>query len=403
MTEHSEKLVEHFRRAGWLPISDEALEEWTGDMAAKVTHPDHLKTFPVLPEIQEFKALIDSDSQLYMGLHQMFNDKATPLAKHIPHYDRMLQILNKLLQEAPSYGDIGPPVFMLLSHAMNTQFDKWGNFLASPDSRYVLSADDKGGWFGKPAVTALAEHFDGLRFEECFVCDPDAEYYGFTSWDKFFTRSLRPGVRPIELPDNPDIISAPCEAQLYNIAKNVKEQDTFWLKGEPYSLRDMLHHDEYAPQFEGGTVFQGFLQVTGYHRWHAPAAGVVRKIVAVPGTYFCQSPATIGQSKHSNPYIHSLAFLTSMNTRLLIFIEADNPRIGLFCFIAVGMAEVSATEATVAEGQRVARGDELGMFHFGGSTHVLIFRPETNLQFFDGFNKQGDVVKVRAAIAGVVT
>ena len=32
-------------------------------------------------------------------------------------------------------------------------------------------------------------------------------------------------------------------------------------------------------------------------------------------------------------------------------------------------------------GQHVNKGDQIGMFHFGGSTHCLIFRPEVNLQF----------------------
>ena len=27
------------------------------------------------------------------------------------------------------------------------------------------------------------------------------------------------------------------------------------------------------------------------------------------------------------------------------------------------------------------KGDQLGMFHFGGSTHVLLFRPEVKLKF----------------------
>ncbi|KAJ6532269.1 hypothetical protein DFH09DRAFT_1408640 [Mycena vulgaris] len=287
-----------------------------------------------------------------MGFNSMFKEKASPLSKHIPHYERMLAVLNKLLQEAPHHGEIGPPVGFstFLNKELNghfkRMFDKWATFLSSPASASVLGTD-KGGWFSKPALTALAENFDGLAFEHIFECDPAAKNRdGFTS--------LRPHVRPIELADNPNIIGAACESQLYNIAKDVKERDTFWLKDEPYSLRDMLNHDEFAAQFVGGTVYQGFLQVTGYHRWHSPAPGVVKKIVT-------HTP--------------------------VIFVEADNPLIGLFCFIAIGMSEVSTAEATVTEGQRVKRGDELGMFHFGGSSHALVFRPETKIQFFDGFDK----------------
>ena len=70
-----------------------------------------------------------------------------------------------------------------------------------------------------------------------------------------------------------------------------------------------------------------------------------------------------------------------MATRALIFIEADNPEIGLMCVIPVGMAEVSSCEITVYEGQHVKKGDQLGMFHFGGSTHCLMFRPGVRLDF----------------------
>ncbi len=72
-----------------------------------------------------------------------------------------------------------------------------------------------------------------------------------------------------------------------------------------------------------------------------------------------------------------------MAARALIFIEADNPYIGLMCVMPVGMAEVSTCQITVYEGQHVDKGQEIGMFHFGGSTHCLFFRPETRLIEFD--------------------
>jgi phosphatidylserine decarboxylase len=45
------------------------------------------------------------------------------------------------------------------------------------------------------------------------------------------------------------------------------------------------------------------------------------------------------------------------------------------------MGDVSSNEITVYEGQHVEKGDQLGMFHFGGSTHVLMFRPGVNVEF----------------------
>ncbi len=53
------------------------------------------------------------------------------------------------------------------------------------------------------------------------------------------------------------------------------------------------------------------------------------------------------------------------------------------CFIGVGMAEVSTCTLSVTDGQAVSTGDELGMFHFGGSSHSLIFGPQTKVTFAD--------------------
>ena len=88
----------------------------------------------------------------------------------------------------------------------------------------------------------------------------------------------------------------------------------------------------------------------------------------------------------------------------MIFIEADNSDIGLTCVMPVGMAEVSTCEVTVYEGQHVKKGEQLGMFHFGGSTHCLIFGPQVNLDFDFHDQKPGINAKnipVNAKIATV--
>jgi phosphatidylserine decarboxylase len=261
----------------------------------------------------------------------------------------------------------------------------------------------------------LSEYYDESSFFEIFEAEDNPEtFYGFKSFDAFFNRKFRPGIRTVEFPDDPRIISAACESKLYSIATDVQWSSEFWMKGEPYSLHHMLQGN-YVDQFIGGTVYQGFLEVTGYHRWHSPVTGTIRKIQLVEGCYFVQSPAVIngtfydaappapGSDLATNPYLRSLGFITSMTTRLLIFIESDNPDIGLVCFIALGMADISTCSVVdnIKEGAKVTRGDELGMFHFGGSSHCMVFGPQAKITFFDGYSQPGDHVKVRAAIGGV--
>ena len=64
-----------------------------------------------------------------------------------------------------------------------------------------------------------------------------------------------------------------------------------------------------------------------------------------------------------------------------MYINADNPHIGLMCFVSIGMSEASSNKITVKKGDRVKKGDQLGMFHYGGSTHCLIFQPGVNIKF----------------------
>jgi phosphatidylserine decarboxylase len=154
----------------------------------------------------------------------------------------------------------------------------------------------------------------------------------------------------------------------------------------------MLNRDDtMAKQFINGTVYQAFLSPQDYHRWHSPVDGTIVKAEIVPGTYYAVLPdpgAPVGDPdlKPGDPrgaLIRSQSWLTLSSTRALIYIEADNPKIGLIGFIGVGMAEVSTCEITVKKHQKVSTGDELGMFHFGGSSHALIFRPEAKIVFAD--------------------
>jgi len=333
------------------------------------------------------------------------------------------------------------------------------NFLTTDGSRYVLppnAAANKNmpsnsvGWLhegAKAQMVKVAFDFVGdntdvvVNDDGVFVCKPkelerddvaplrptfeqvfdlpdpdDLEYYGFNSWDEFFLRKFsnmgngmgvgpRPlnglgGYQPWPLCDDNDdsmIVNA-CESAPLNLVRDVKADSKFWLKGQEYSLNNMLNHDELAHKFVGGCVYQAYLSALSYHRWNAPVSGTVVKVVKIPGTYYLEnihtgfeaqfipddketfttgSPDTVGPND-------SQKFLTAVATRMAIYIQAKDPNIGLMCFLAIGMAEVSSTEADVKAGDVIKKGDQIGKFHYGGSTHCLIFRKEAadNLTFY---------------------
>jgi len=185
-------------------------------------------------------------------------------------------------------------------------------------------------------------------------------------------------VGPVASPADDAVIVNACESAPYRLARQVKRHDKFWIKSQPYSIAHMLANDSLAPLFIGGTVYQAYLSPLSYHRWHSPVSGTVRKAYVRDGTYYSEAPSEGFDPGGPND---SQGYITAVATRAFIFIEADNPDISLMCVMPVGMAEVSTCQLTVYEGQHVGKGDQIGMFHFGGSTHCLIFRPGVNLEF----------------------
>lgn len=269
------------------------------------------------------------------------------------------------------------------------------------------------GWLSKEGQEILIKvaaeptpRIAGMSFTEIFeVPNPgDMQYMGFTCWDDFFTRKFNEGIRPLE---ETEILNV-CESAPLQYKTNVALSADFNLKGQPYSLRNMLNDDPLAPQFAGGSVYQAFLSALSYHRWHSPVDGVVEKCYHVDGFYYLESATAGIYSKHPDDeaQLYSQPFITSVQTRSIMFIRADNDNIGLMGIVFVGMAEVSGCEFTVVEGQRVTRGQELGMFHFGGSTHCLVFQPSVKLNFFVDVsskpNPNSTNVAVRGNLANVI-
>ena len=221
----------------------------------------------------------------------------------------------------------------------------------------------------------------------------------------FFTRKVRDSARPVASPENDLAIANCCESRVYNIERDVKLRDRFFAKGQPYSILDMLAHDPLAEKFAGGTIYQAFLSALSYHRWHSPVSGTVRRAFVKEGTYFSEplfeGVGEPGQTEISLAGLtQSQGYLSALATRAIILIEADEPAIGLIAFIGIGMDEVSTCEITVKEGQKIKKGQETGMFHFGGSTHCVLFRKGVKLEGFPEVGKKENV-PVRSQLAVV--
>ena len=374
------------RRAGWLPDGQAELESWLSGHRQRV----QAKGEQVIlhPAIKEFQELIDSDPVVRMYVHRMVAE--VPHTKryrknHLNSVEQMLRLINEVLTMAPEFGEnpVITPLCAILDWTMGTPagfaafrdprinamlkkiLAAWCEFLDSAASLYVLN-DSPSGW-----KCAAARRAIGI---EQFEHDPHDEHWGFRSWNDFFTRRFKDGARPLAAPDDDEVIVNACESTPYRLATGVKRQDRFWIKSQPYSLQDMLANDDSVEQFVGGTVYQAYLSAMNYHRWHSPVAGTIVRAFLRQGTYFSE---VVSEDWDAVPPPVSQSYLAHVAVRAIILIDADNPVIGLVAFVAVGMDEVSSCMIgeNVKPGYYVAKGEELGYFQFGGSTHCLVFRP----------------------------
>ena len=154
---------------------------------------------------------------------------------------------------------------------------------------------------------------------------------------------------------------------------------------------------KYVDKFTGGDVYQAFLNPFNYHRWHSPINGTIEKAYVKNGLYFTQVNA-LGEDP--NDQEQSEAYLTNVETRALIYIKADNKKIGTICIMPVGMVEISSCNINknIKPGHKVKKGDELGFFAYGGSTHCLIFEPNVIKKFN---YKKNDFIQMGQIIAEI--
>jgi phosphatidylserine decarboxylase len=374
------------RRAGWLPESQDDLEAWLdGHRERAEARGEQVVLHPVLTEFQE---LIDTDPVVGMYVHQMIAQvpETKPYRqRHLESVPQMLRLINEVLTSAPEFGgnQVATPLGAILDWTMGTRagfaayrdprvnamirkiLTAWSEFLSSADSLYALN-DSPSGWKSAGARAAI-----GI---EQYEHDPKGEHWGFSSWNDFFTRRFKDGERPVAAPDDDKVIVSACESTPYGISTDVKLHDRFWIKSQPYSLQDMLASDDSAGEFVGGTVYQAFLSATNYHRWHSPVAGTIVRAFVVPGTYYSEPDS---EGADAVEPMNSQSYLAHVAARAVIIIDADDPVIGRMAFVAVGMSDVSSCliGPDITPGHHLGKGEELGYFQYGGSTHCLVFRP----------------------------
>jgi phosphatidylserine decarboxylase len=203
------------------------------------------------------------------------------------------------------------------------------------------------------------------------AANPDIESYA--TFNDFFTRPLREGVRPIA--DAPFI--CPVDAAISQYGP-IEHDQIFQAKGHSYSTRALLGGDQQlAHQFDHGHFATLYLAPKDYHRIHMPCDGRLRRMIYIPGALFSVNPLT---ARH-------VPSLFARNERVVCVFDTEW---GPFVNVLVG-ATIVGSMATVWHGVvnpprgrqirewryddqdiRLAKGAEMGRFLLG-STVVMLF------------------------------
>ncbi|MBX3187889.1 MAG: phosphatidylserine decarboxylase [Labilithrix sp.] len=203
---------------------------------------------------------------------------------------------------------------------------------------------------------------------------------GFASFDEFFTRELREGARP--MPEDERIAVSPADGRIDSIGPI--DGRAFSVKGRPYRVDELVGDEAEAHRYDGGSGCVVYLSPRDYHRVHAPVEGEITSVRSMPGDYY---PVNAIGVRH----VHNLFV---RNRRVSIAIDTP-PSSGfgrvtvvLVAAMVVGRITVSGiAERDVPFGHRpfdpplrVARGDEIGIFHLG-STAVVFFEPRAKVKW----------------------
>lgn len=209
----------------------------------------------------------------------------------------------------------------------------------------------------------------GVDMSEAVNPDPTA----YSSFNDFFTRPLRAGVRPIA--SSPWI--CPVDGAVSQCGR-IEQGSLLQAKGHTYRALTLLAGDAaLAERLTGGAFATIYLSPRDYHRIHMPAAGRVRRMIHVPGSLYSVNPATA----------RGIPDLFARNERVVCEFDGAN---GPFVMVLVG-ATIVGSMATVWHGQvnpprpgvvrewryddrdiRLAQGEEMGRFLLGSTVILLV-------------------------------
>lgn len=209
------------------------------------------------------------------------------------------------------------------------------------------------------------------------MADPVESY---PTLNAFFTRRLRPGLRPIER--SADLVPSPADAVLKAFGPIDATGAIPEVKGRTYAARDLLGDPALADGFVGGHYAVLYLSPRDYHRVHSPLDGRLVAATTLAGASYPVNARGV----------RAVPGLFAKNRRVVFDLESE--RFGRVALVMVGATNVGRITVSAPDGP-IARGDELGIFNLG-STVVMLFPKAAPLALADVH--EGELVRVGQAI-----
>jgi len=199
-----------------------------------------------------------------------------------------------------------------------------------------------------------------------FIADYDIDVsefaksaFEFRTFNQFFHRALKPECRPIA--QGASITVLPADGR-HLVFPDVDKADGFYVKGAKFTLGELLGDEGLAARFAGGAMLISRLCPSDYHRFHFPVSGIPGEARLVKGSLYSVSPVALRRN---------IRYLVQ-NKRFITLIEA--PDFGTVAMIEVGATNVGSIVQGFVPGRAAVKGEEKGMFAFGGSCVITLFR-----------------------------
>ncbi|RKF14518.1 phosphatidylserine decarboxylase [Alginatibacterium sediminis] len=221
----------------------------------------------------------------------------------------------------------------------------------------------------------------------------------YASFNTFFTRSLKDGIRPID--DTADSLCHPVDGTVSQLGP-IKDGRIFQAKGFDFSAQELLGGNAtLAKEFDKGDFATIYLAPSDYHRIHMPVTGELRTMIYVPGDLFSVNPLTA----------QNVPNLFARNERVVAIFDTEH---GPMAMVLVGATIVASIETVWAgtvtpptrndvvwhdypKGQHILeKGAEMGRFKLG-STVVLLFAEDAIT--FESSLTTGDTTRLGQLLA----